>query len=132
VGALLVTWSLGTARYGGPDEPAHVIRAYAVAHGDVLGDRPDPATLDLAPGYRVVDVPASLASGDPACFRHDSTVTPDCAVASTSTEPVAAATSAGINPPLYYAVVGPLARLGDAADPTSYRIAAALLAGVVL
>jgi len=132
VGALLVTWSLGTARYGGPDEPAHVIRAYAVAHGDVLGDRPDPATLDLAPGYRVVDVPASLASGDPACFRHDSTVTPDCAVASTSTEPVAAATSAGINPPLYYAVVGTLARLGDAADPTSYRIAAALLAGVVL
>ena len=108
------------------------MRAYAVAHGEVRGERPDPATLDLAPGYRIVDVPASLASGDPACFRHDSTVTPDCAVPSTSVEPVAAATSAGINPPLYYAVVGTLARLGDTADPISYRIAAALLVGVVL
>ena len=108
------------------------MRAYSVAHGDLLGERPDPTTLDLAPGYRFVDVPASLASGDPACFRHDSTVTPDCAVPSSAAQVVTAATSAGINPPLYYAVVGTIARLGGAAEPASYRIAAALLVGLVL
>ena len=99
---LLATWAIGTARYGGPDEPAHVLRASAVAHGQVQGEVPDSASIELAPGYRIVDVPASLASGDPACFRHDSAVTPDCAVPSTSTATVPAATSAGVNPPLYW------------------------------
>jgi hypothetical protein len=129
---LLATWSLGTARYGGPDEPAHVLRAYAVAHGQVQGEVPDSASIELAPGYRIVDVPASLASGDPACFRHDSAVTPDCAVPSTSTATVPAATSAGVNPPLYYALVGSLARLGDESQPLTYRYAAAALVAAVL
>ena len=65
------------ARYGGPDEPAHVVRAHAVAHGDLLGD-PVPG---LPPGYRAVTVPASLGTGDPACYRHDPTVPSDCAAA---------------------------------------------------
>jgi hypothetical protein len=129
---LLATWALGTARYGGPDEPAHVLRAYAVAHGQAQGEVPDSASIELAPGYRIVDVPASLASGDPACFRHDSAVTPDCAVPSTSTATVPAATSAGINPPLYYALVGSLARLGDESQPLTYRFAAAALVAAVL
>ena len=129
---LLATWALGTARYGGPDEPAHVLRASAVAHGQVQGEVPDSASIELAPGYRIVDVPASLASGDPACFRHDSAVTPDCAVPSTSTATVPAATSAGVNPPLYYALVGSLARLGDESQPLTYRYAATALVAAVL
>lgn len=129
---LLATWALGTARYGGPDEPAHVLRASAVAHGQVQGEVPDSASIELAPGYRIVDVPASLASGDPACFRHDSAVTPDCAVPSSSTATVPAATSAGINPPLYYALVGSLARFGDESQPLTYRYAAAALVAAVL
>ena len=31
------TWALSIARYGGPDEPAHVIRAAGAAHGDLVG-----------------------------------------------------------------------------------------------
>ena len=130
--AWCITWALGIARYGGPDEPAHVLRAYAVAHGEWVGEQPD--GTELAPGYRIVTAPASLASGDPACFRHDSTITPDCAVPSTSTAPIRVATSAGINPPLYYAVVGSIARLfgTGATRPGIYRIVAACLNALVL
>ena len=33
------TWAFAAGRYGGPDEPAHIIRAAAVAQGDLLGNR---------------------------------------------------------------------------------------------
>src|SRR3954465_464050 len=69
------TWAMATARYGGPDEPAHIIRAAAVSHGDLLGD----AVRRLEPGYRQVSVPAPLATGDPGCFRHDEAATAACA-----------------------------------------------------
>ena len=68
--ALMLTWSMATARYGGPDEPAHVLRAAAAADGDLVGAR----VAALAPGYRGVAVPAALATGDPSCFRHDKRV----------------------------------------------------------
>lgn len=126
---LTISWALGIGRYGGPDEPAHVLRSYAAAHGEVLGTSAAP----LPPGYRYVTVPAALASGDPSCYRHDPTVTSECAAAVDDDAPVQAATSAGLTPPLYHLVVGALARLGgDPADTTSYRLAAALLHALVL
>lgn len=126
-----VTWSLGVSRYGGPDEPAHVLRAAAVADGQWRGDAA-PAALDLAPGYRVVQVPAALASGDPACYRHDSSLPPDCITVSTSPDPIAVATSAGVNPPWFYAVIGGLTRaLGDPAEATHYRIVATVVAALM-
>jgi hypothetical protein len=127
-----VTWSLGVSRYGGPDEPAHVLRAAAVADGQWRGE-PAPTGLGLAPGYRIVQVPAALASGDPACYRHDSSLPPDCITVSTATDSIAVATSAGINPPWFYAVIGGLTRLlGDPADPAHYRIVAAVVAALLL
>jgi len=127
-----VTWSLGVSRYGGPDEPAHVLRAAAVADGQWRGE-PVPAGLGLAPGYRIVQVPAALASGDPACYRHDSSLPPDCITVSTATDTIAVATSAGINPPWFYAVIGGLTRvLGDPADPAHYRIVAAVVAALLV
>ncbi len=126
-----VTWSLGVSRYGGPDEPAHVLRAAAVADGQWRGEAA-PAALNLAPGYRVVQVPAALASGDPACYRHDSSLPPDCITVSTALDPIAVATSAGINPPWFYAVIGGLTRvLGDPAEATHYRVVAAVVAALV-
>jgi hypothetical protein len=98
--------SIGTARYGGPDEPAHVVRAHAVAHGDLRGD-PVPT---MPPGFRAVTVPRSLASGDPACYRFDRDVPADCAVAVDDATPTIVATAAGVNPPWYYAAVGVIAR----------------------
>ncbi|MCU1362005.1 MAG: putative rane protein [Ilumatobacteraceae bacterium] len=132
VAALLLTWALGIGRYGGPDEPAHVLRSFAAAHGHVLGDPADP----LPPGYRVVSVPASLASGDPACYRHDARLTSECA--SSRPDPPAAhrvrvATSAGLTPPLYHLAIGTIVRLvGDPGDTAWYRAVAALLQASVV
>jgi Predicted membrane protein (DUF2142) len=117
------TWAFATARYGGPDEPAHVLRAAAVAHGDLLG-RQSP---DFDPGFRIVTAPASLASGDPACFRHDATITAACAKPATQTSDTEVATSAGTAPPWYYAVVGALARWAShGTNAMAYRMAATL------
>jgi hypothetical protein len=126
---LLLTWSLGVGRYGGPDEPAHVIRSFAAAHGDLTGDPADP----LPPGYRIVEVPARLASGDPACYRHDAATTSACAAARGAGERVRVATSAGLTPPLYHLAVGLLVRaVGDPSDTAWYRGIAAFLHAVVL
>ena len=123
------TWALSIARYGGPDEPAHVIRAAGAAHGDLVGK----PVAGFEPGYRQVTVSASLASGDPACFRHDETITAECAVATHSTADVAVATSAGTAPPWYYAIVGVVARvLSSGDDVMGFRMAAVLMCAGIL
>lgn len=123
------TWALAIARYGGPDEPAHVIRAAAAAHGDLLGTPVD----GLEPGYRQVAAPATLATGDPACYRHNETATADCAVATRAPGEVEVATSAGAAPPWYYVIVGSVVRaLSDGEGVMAYRMAAVLLCAVIL
>ena len=126
---LLLTWSLGIGRYGGPDEPAHVLRAASVAAGELVGTEV-PA---LAPGFRGVTVPGALATGDPACFRHDAAVSPNCAAAMRVTGSRRAASSAGTYPPLYYALVGlPVRALGHEGESQWYRIVATLWCAVAL
>lgn len=126
---IALSWALTIGRYGGPDEPAHVVRAAAVARGVLLGDPAD----ELEPGYRLVEVPRSIASGDPACYRHDARVDASCAVASPLTDDVAAATSAGTFPPVYYAAVGVVARIaGVGHDALGHRVVAATLVALVL
>ncbi|MEP7203738.1 MAG: DUF2142 domain-containing protein [Ilumatobacteraceae bacterium] len=123
------TWALATARYGGPDEPAHVIRAAAAAHGDLLGE----AVARLEPGYRVVTAPAPLASGDPACYRHNEFVTAECATPTRAAGDVEVATSAGVAPPWYYAVVGAIGRaFSSGADVMAYRMATVLVFAIIL
>lgn len=123
------TWAFAVARYGGPDEPAHVIRAAAAAHGDLLGKPVD----GLEPGYRQVTVPAPLGSGDPACYRHSATVTAECAVVGSTAGSVDVATSAGSAPPWYYVVVGLLARmLSSGRSVIGYRMAGVLCCSVIL
>lgn len=124
-GALLVaTWAMAVGRYGGPDEPAHVVRAAAVASGDWTGTPDD----RFAPGYRVVEVPASLATGDPSCYRHDPTVPARCAADRDVPGRVRVASAAGINPPWYYAVVGlPVAGLGAEGSALAHRLVAGAL-----
>ena len=123
------TWALSIARYGGPDEPAHVIRAAGAAHGDLVGK----PVAGFEPGYRQVTVSASLASGDPACFRHDETITAACAIATHNTADVAVATSAGTAPPWYYVIVGVAARvLSSGNDVMGYRMAALLMCAAIL
>ena len=123
--AIGVSWAAAVGRYGWPGEPAHVLRAYAVAHGDVEGD----TAPGLPSGYRAVTVPRSLGTGDPTCYRHDPTVPSTCSVPDPATigdpsDDVVVATSAGVAPPLYYALVGVPARLVVFDDPLAYRLVA--------
>ena len=137
VTVLVMSWAMGVGRYGGPDEPAHVLRAAAVARGDVLG-RP---AAGLPSGYRVVTVPAALATGDPTCYRHDSTVTSQCATKPGTGHPdttprdetAQAATSAGRYPPLYYLLIGgPVRLIGGEGEVYWYRAVAALWNSIVV
>lgn len=126
---VLVSWSLAIARYGGPDEPAHVLRAASVANGELFGSR----VPGLAPGFRAVTVPAALATGDPSCFRHDARAPATCAVARPGSGVRLAASSAGTYPPLYYAIVGlPVRLFGDPAQVQWYRLVAAFWCAMVL
>ncbi len=119
---LVITWSLATGRYGGPDEPAHVVRAAAVGGGELGVD----TVPTMASGFRVVDTPATLATGTPSCYRHDARIPATCAAAHHSSGSVRVATAAGINPPTYYLAVGvPVRWLGDASDTTWYRVVSA-------
>jgi Predicted membrane protein (DUF2142) len=126
--ALLATWAAAIGRYGGPDEPAHVLRAYAVAHGEVVGDE----VAGLPSGYRAVVVPAALGTGDPACYRHDPALTSACSVA-VGTGSVSVATAAGTASPIYYALVGiPVRALGVEERLIAYRLAAVALVVMAL
>jgi hypothetical protein len=123
---VMLVFAAGTGRYGGPDEPAHVLRAAAVASGDWRGDPVE----GFAPGFRAVTVPGPLATGDPGCYRLDPTTPAWCAFDAVRHDggPTRVATSAGINPPWWYLVVGlPVRIAGQADDAGAYRVSAALL-----
>lgn len=120
--ALLATmWSLASPLFSVPDEPAHVVRAAAVARGQLTGtqvegsgpdDRcvADVAGPDTGPvSCTYFDLPAVFAAAYdvPGCFNFTPEVTADCAPplrGSTRVTPVA--TTAGSNPPLFYLLAG--------------------------
>jgi hypothetical protein len=95
-------WAAASPRYGGPDEPAHTVRAYSVAHGEILGRDRD---AEGEPGT-LVDTPSIYVRTNPACFAFQPAVTGDCLVVVGDSEVIEAPTSAGRHPPLYYGLVG--------------------------
>lgn len=106
-----LVWVVATPPSAGPDEPAHVLRAAAVAGGQVLGvpgpDPQDPAV--------VVEVPAGVAAlPEPACFagrpQQDASCSAPARAVGDPRAPVPAETIVGRHPPLYYALVGWAAR----------------------
>jgi len=108
-------WSLATPLFAGPDEPVQVIKAYAVDHGQLLGQ------LDSQPGqaeFGLVHVPGfySVDRAIPACFDHKSDIPASCAPPPTTAcyHPAGdTAPPCGVAfiynaryPPLYYSIVG--------------------------
>lgn len=96
------SWSLATPLFGSPDEPAHVIKAAAVARGQLLPPRGSgpvpvvrvPVVFEKSPAY-------------PACFAFRPDTTADCSIEFTGPASEAGVgTPAGRYPPLYYALVG--------------------------
>lgn len=98
---LSVLWSFATPIGAAPDEPAHFIRAAAVARGEFLGTPSNIGTVVHVPAY--VGFTQAVT-----CFAFQAEVTADCSPTET-TDPatiVKAATTAGLYNPVYYALVG--------------------------
>lgn len=96
-------WAITTPLAGSPDEPAHIVRAAAVAHGQLLPDGQD------AEGRGYFRVPASLgdARGWEDCFAHDAEQGAACQPRFPALPGLAReSTSASAYNPLYYSIVG--------------------------
>ncbi|TAM92892.1 MAG: DUF2142 domain-containing protein, partial [Jatrophihabitans sp.] len=136
--ALQAIWSASIPLMASPDEPSHVVRAAAVAHGQwsgTLGAAPADAST---PGTATtVQLPADYAQAValPNCFAFRSDQPASCqqpvAPANGATAPVQ--TFAGQYPPLYYALVGWPSRF-LAVEPAIYamRLVSAALASALL
>ena len=101
----MAAWSLATPLYASPDEPAHVLRAVSLDHGQLIGRS---IGSDSNPNTSVT-VPASIGEGSryPVCFAFKILIPASCArPLTTSGTEVRVETSAGRYPPLYYAIVG--------------------------
>lgn len=96
-------WAFATPHMGVPDEPAHVIRAASVIRGDFV-----PRQSSSDPYMSDVDVPKWAAESHAlTCFAFDPNIPASCQPApEDDDEIVIARTSAGINSPLYYSIVG--------------------------
>lgn len=96
-------WAFATPHMGVPDEPAHVIRAAAVVRGDFV---PRQSTAD--PYMSDVDVPEWAAESHAlTCFAFDPNIPASCQPEPEDDGSITVArTSAGINSPLYYGIIG--------------------------
>ncbi len=130
--SLLTTlWSLASPLMSVPDEPAHTIKAAAVARGQFFGTSGETQgeVLNVVVPKYIADVP------ELACYRFKVNVTADCAPRLDPGEryPTVAGTSAGNYNPLYYLVVGMGSR-GISGEPAIYamRILSGLLTSLFL
>lgn len=114
VGALLfglgALWSLAVPLMASPDEPSHVVRAAAVARGQLSGTANDAPQSTERPGVgTLVRLPSDFAAATalPNCFAFDRDQPADCQdeLPAPGTD-VLVETFAGQYPPLYYALVG--------------------------
>jgi Predicted membrane protein (DUF2142) len=103
---LSLVYSLATPVPSGPDEPAQMVKAASVAHGQLLGKHP----ADFPPTTVLATVPGTVAHlYDPSsgCNYADPRQPTGCAPAVlVAPGPQVTSTYVGRYPPLYYAVVG--------------------------
>jgi hypothetical protein len=130
--ALMAGWALATPLFASPDEPGQVIKAVAVAHGQLTG------TTVRTGGYfdfeTGVHVPAyyERALDETKCFIDDMGGTPSCAPAfdARDTHNKQVLTWIGRYPPLYYAIVGLPSLVTDGtAAVLAMRVVSAVLCG---
>jgi hypothetical protein len=116
---LCLSWAIATPLFAAPDEPAHVVRAASIARGTITGEvvrQSTPAErgafrpIDFNGAYRV-RLPEIFRSAYTAgCFAFQADKTANCASFRGSDRNVDVLTTAGGQPPAYYAVVGILSR----------------------
>jgi hypothetical protein len=113
VSFLLVTilgamWGFANPPFAGPDEPAHVIRAHALAHGQLTGNEPSRQTKRTEEqDVLVVRAPGIyLSTSGTLCFPFHRDTSASCLRFAGSSRDTDVATSAARHPPAYYGVVG--------------------------
>ncbi|WP_182491714.1 DUF2142 domain-containing protein [Microcella alkalica] len=104
--ALAATWAVASPLASVPDEPAHMIRAAAVVRAQIVTE-----AWPSFPAWAGVIVPEYIANTPQlTCFAFQPSVTPDCAppgaVADDLRSPTSTGTSAALNSPLFYYLVG--------------------------
>jgi hypothetical protein len=130
--ALMASWSLASPLYSAPDEPAHVIRAVSVAHGQIIGQtyegKGNPQTVVVIP--QVYSIGQLLKR----CYRFRPDVAASCSPhIPTSGQPVPALTYEGRYPPLYYLLVGwPSLFFTSRAGVYAMRLASAFFSSLML
>lgn len=119
LGLLGSVWCFASPLMSAPDEPAHTVKAAAVARGQFTG---------IASGVQgerlAVQVPAYLAKLEGnLCFAHKPDVTADCSppIDATDRGAATALTSAGNYNPVYYGIVGVASR-GLSGEPALYAM----------
>jgi Predicted membrane protein (DUF2142) len=125
-------WSLATPLFGAPDEPVQMLKAVAVAHGELLGAQ----RLGAASPWVVVTVPQFYgdAPSVPGCFAFKNTVPASCAPAlhGSATEGTISIYT-GRYPPLYYFLVGlPSLLTTSTAGVYAMRLVSSLLNAIFL
>ena len=126
---LTTAWSLATPLTASPDEPAHFVRAGAVAQGQPIG------TVNNTSDYPYVQVPEFIAETRAmTCFAGNPTLTADCQDDVTDGQAIVESQSTGsLNNPVYYAIVGwPSLVLSGAPALYAMRIVSALLTSLLL
>ncbi|WP_431220456.1 DUF2142 domain-containing protein [Leifsonia xyli] len=128
---MMGSYSLATPQGASPDEPAHAMRAYAAAHGQLFGPESTavPGTLDL----RVSEYFAQLEKHMP-CFKRDITRTPACVTPIADQDaPATGHSSTGVSTPVFYLAVGwPTIALDGAKGLYAMRLAGAALCAALL
>ncbi|HVF13752.1 MAG TPA: DUF2142 domain-containing protein [Acidimicrobiales bacterium] len=108
---IIALWSVSGPLFSGPDEPSHVVKAAAVARGQLVGEDRQ-VGFEHDPSVRtgtVVRVPQVFADGHrmPSCYAFRPEITAGCAGAfGGSAAEAEVPTFAGHYQPAYYAVVG--------------------------
>ena len=99
-------WTLANPITAPPDEPTHVIRADALAHGQLIG-KPGPAGTPRVITTVIVPQVIARLQADAACLDQGPSVPARCLQHPTgSQQQVAQGIYVGRYPPAYYAVVG--------------------------
>jgi len=104
VAGLGACWTLATPPLASPDEPTQVIKAAAVARGQLVGHaKPGPPSASVF--VRVPEV--FVQYQEPLCYRFRPTIPAGCAPPlAGATRSVTALTYVGRYPPLYFLLVG--------------------------
>jgi hypothetical protein len=118
-------WVIANPLYAGPDEPAHVIKAVAVDHGQLTGKELSPRLREMfrdeRQDFEMVRVPAIYGTAiSTTCFTYEPDIPANCLDFSGSTKEVDDATYVARHPPPYYAVVGIASWIGTPGSGAVY------------